>query len=269
MSELHADWAVIGGSGLDQLPDAEIIARVVDPTPYGATSDDILLLRLAGQTVAFLPRHGRGHRLAPHEINYRANLWALSQLGVRNVFSVNAVGGLTPTLSSGKLAVPDQLIDYTWGREHTFNQRLEGMVQHIDFTYPYSSSLRRLLLKALVQLDVPHDDAGVYACTQGPRLETAAEVRRLIRDGGTMVGMTAMPEAALARELGMDYAALCLCVNRAAGLDTTPLSLPDIYGILRSGMAIVREVLLEALRTAGEHQRQNQQKAQELSKLLP
>lgn len=253
MSEAQAVWAVIGGSGLDRLPDTEIMARVSDPTPYGATSDDILLLRLAGQPVAFLPRHGRDHRLAPHEINYRANLWALSQLGVQGIFAVNAVGGLADTLPPGKIAVPDQLIDYTWGREHTFNQRIDGAVQHIDFTQPYSSSLRGFLLHALMQLDVPHDNAGVYACTQGPRLETAAEVRRLVQDGGTMVGMTGMPEAALARELGMNYAALCLCVNWAAGLDEAPLSLPDIYRILGSGIATVREVLLEALRRAEEH----------------
>lgn len=252
MSAAHAVWAVVGGSGLDRLPGAEIIARVSEPTPYGATSDDILLLRLAGQQVAFLPRHGRDHRLAPHEINYRANLWALSQLGVRSIFAVNAVGGLVATLPPGKIAVPDQLIDYTWGREHTFNQRPDGAVQHIDFTHPYSSSLRSSLLGALMQLEVPHNDSGLYACTQGPRLETAAEVRRLAQDGGTMVGMTGMPEAALARELGMDYAALCLCVNWAAGLDAAPLSLPDIYRILDSGMATVCEVLCEALRAAVE-----------------
>jgi 5'-methylthioinosine phosphorylase len=248
MSAVSATCAVIGGSGLDSLPEVEVVARHSVATPYGDTSDDILLVRLAGQTLAFLPRHGRDHRLAPHEINYRANLWALSQMGVEQILAVNAVGGLAPTLPPGRIAVPDQLIDYTWGREHTFNLRPDGSLQHIDFTHPYSPTLRAHLLEMLEQLGVPHKASGLYACTQGPRLETAAEVRRLLRDGGDMVGMTGMPEAALARELGMEYAALCLCVNWAAGLEAAPLKLADIYRNLESGMGTMRRVLVAALR---------------------
>ncbi|MDQ2075585.1 S-methyl-5'-thioinosine phosphorylase [Marinimicrobium sp. ABcell2] len=240
--------AVIGGSGLEQLPEVEVVSRHSDATPYGETSDDILLVRLAGQNVAFLPRHGRDHRLAPHEINYRANLWALSQLGVKQVLAVNAVGGLAPTLNPGKIAVPDQLIDYTWGRKHTFNLRDNGILQHIDFTHPYSPSLRSHLLQTLEKMGVAHNPMGVYACTQGPRLETAAEVRRLVRDGVDMVGMTGMPEAALARELAMEYASVCLCVNWAAGLEAEPLNLPQIYQTLEAGMETVRDVLVAALR---------------------
>lgn len=240
-------FAILGGSGFESISDVEVLSRRERSTPYGAPSDSIVLARQNNLELAFLSRHGQGHKLAPHQVNYRANLWALADLGVEKVFSVNAVGAIAEGLEPGHLAVPDQLIDYTWGRAQSFDLRPEGAVQHIDFTYPYSSDLRVALIKALGKLNLPHRDSGVYGCTQGPRLETAAEIRRLGADGVDLVGMTGMPEAALARELNLEYASLCLVVNRAAGLDAEPLSLSQIYRTLEQGMAQARTVIGAAL----------------------
>lgn len=240
-------WGVIGGSGLDTLPGLEVTGEACPDTPYGKPSDNIVLARWYNQAVAFLARHGSDHQLAPHQINYRANLWALKALGVEQLVAVNAVGAIAPTLVPGDLVVPDQILDYTWGREQSFNLRPGGYVQHIDFTEPYTSSLRQKLTQSLIRVGVQHCPDGVYACTQGPRLETAAEVQRLVRDGATLIGMTGMPEAALARELELDYAALCLVVNRAAGLDPEPLDLPAIMRQLQDGMVRVRQVLSDFL----------------------
>lgn len=240
-------FAVLGGSGFESISDVEVLSRREMNTPYGVPSDSIVVARQGNLELVFLSRHGQGHKLAPHQVNYRANLWALAELGVEKVFSVNAVGAIAEGLEPGHLAVPDQLIDYTWGREQSFDLRPEGSVQHIDFTYPYSSDLRAALIEALSKQSLSHLDGGVYGCTQGPRLETAAEIRRLAKDGVDLVGMTGMPEAALARELGLEYASLCLVVNRAAGLDAEPLSLPEIYRTLEQGMAQARIVIGAAL----------------------
>jgi len=239
-------WGVIGGSGLETLPELEQVRSRSVETPYGPPSGALVTATLAGEPVAFVHRHGGERQLAPHQINYRANLWALKNLGVRRLVSVNAVGSVDPALAPGDLVVPDQLLDYTWGREHSFNLRPGGRIQHIDFTQPYSESVRAALIDRLQSGGETYHPAGVYACTQGPRLETAAEVRRLARDGATLVGMTGMPEAALARELELDYAALCLVVNRAAGLDAEPLSFETIVAQLQEGMGRVR-VILQAL----------------------
>lgn len=236
-------WGVIGGSGLESVPGLKVTDRFSPDTPYGQPSDEIVLALWGGQSVAFLPRHGGEHRLAPHQINYRANLWALRELGVAQVIAVNAVGGIAPTLAPGDWVVPEQILDYTWGREQSFNLRPAGGVQHIDFTHPYSATLRAALAKGLEAQQERFHPEGVYACTQGPRLETAAEVANLARAGATVVGMTGMPEAALARELGLDYAALCLVVNRAAGLEDSPLSIEAIMGQLRQGMGRAPKVL--------------------------
>lgn len=239
--------AILGGSGFETLSDVKIVSRRNMSTPYGVPSDAIIVAEQKGLELAFLSRHGQGRKLAPHQVNYRANLWALAELGVEKVFSVNAVGAIVKGLEPGHFAVPDQLIDYTWGREQSFDLRPEGSVQHIDFTYPYSSSLRAVLIEALSDMNLSHRDSGVYGCTQGPRLETAAEVRRLGAEGVDVLGMTGMPEAALARELSLEYASLCLVVNRAAGLDTEPLSLPEILRALGQGMANARTVIGVAL----------------------
>ena len=244
-----ASLAIIGGSGLYSPGDGfELETIAPTETPYGETSTDILIGKWDGMPVAFLPRHGPEHRIPPHKINYRANLWALKDLGVEQIIAVNAVGGITATMPPLTLVVPDQLIDYSSGREATFFDGDDGRVRHIDFTQPYSAKLRGVICEAAISLDIPLLASAVYACTNGPRLETAAEVLRLGKDGCDVVGMTGMPEAALARELDIDYAALALVVNKAAGLDEQPISMEAILGFMEQGMESIRSVLRQSLK---------------------
>ncbi len=235
--------AIIGGSGLNNLADIKAQHIAVE-TPYGQASSGLLKADYKGREFIFLPRHGQGHILAPHQINYRANLWALHHLGVKQIFAVNAVGGMAANMGPGALVVPDQLIDYTQGREQSFLLPVDGFINHIDFTFPYTQELREQLLEAAKALALECVDGGTYACTQGPRLETAAEIKRLVRDGCDLVGMTAMPEAALARELGMEYAAICLVVNWAAGLGDDLINLVEIGRILNTGMHKIQNLLI-------------------------
>jgi 5'-methylthioadenosine phosphorylase len=209
--------AIIGGSGLTQLANLEITRRQIVRTPYGEPSGPLTFGRVADTDVVFLARHGYGHTLAPHEINYRANLWALQAQGTSCVLAVCTVGGIDARLTPGTIAVPDQIIDYTWGRTSTYFEGAEQPVTHIDFTDPYDESARELVIAAAKEAGVAVSPGGTYAATQGPRLETKAEIDRLERDGATMVGMTGMPEAALARELDLAYAALAVVANHAAG----------------------------------------------------
>jgi 5'-methylthioadenosine phosphorylase len=210
-------YAIIGGSGLAKLSALENPRRQVMRTPYGEPSGAMTFGRLAGADVVFLARHGYGHTLAPHEINYRANVWALRELKVEGVISVATVGGIRPDLGPGTLVLPDQIIDYSHSRKSTFFEGSEMPVIHVDFTEPYTPALRSKLLAAAAACGEPLVDGGVYACSQGPRLETAAEIERIARDGGDMVGMTGMPEATLAREAELAYAAIGVIVNYAAG----------------------------------------------------
>ena len=228
--------AIIGGSGLNQFPELEIISEQQIHTPFGDCSAPLIIAKVQNRQLVFLARHGQGHRLPPHQINYRANLWALKEVGVTRVLAVNAVGGIHSKMGPGTFVVPHQIIDYTYGREQSYNFLTDGYINHIDFTHPYSQAMRQQLIASLSAMNLPFQDFGVYACTQGPRLETAAEILRLQRDGCDLVGMTAMPEAALARELGLEYAALCLVVNWAAGLAGEELSLEEIMKTLAAGM---------------------------------
>jgi 5'-methylthioadenosine phosphorylase len=209
--------AIIGGTGLTQLANLEITARQIVRTPYGEPSGPVTFGRIGACECAFLARHGGGHTLAPHEVNYRANLWALHSRGVRRVLAVATVGGIAANLKPGTIAVPEQIIDYTWGRKSTYFEGSEQPVTHVDFTHPYDAGMRKLALAAAKEAGVAAVDGGVYGATQGPRLETSAEIDRMERDGATMVGMTGMPEAALARELGLAYATLAVVANSAAG----------------------------------------------------
>ncbi|HEX4918114.1 MAG TPA: S-methyl-5'-thioinosine phosphorylase [Limnobacter sp.] len=238
-------YAVIGGSGLSQLPDFEITRRQVQRTPYGEPSGALTMGRLAGRDIVFLARHGYGHTIAPHQINYRANLWALSQLDIEGIVAVASVGGIRPDLKPGQLVVPDQILDYTHGRAATFFEGDNEAVQHIDFTWPYDSALRALLCQAADAAGEQVVQGGCYACTQGPRLETAAEIRRLSRDGADIVGMTGMPEAALARELDIPYAHLALVVNQAAGVGESAqeISHAQISKTVQGGMACVMGII--------------------------
>lgn len=240
-------YAIIGGTGLTQLDGLRIRQALPMNTPYGQPSADVLVGEYAGREVLFLARHGHPHRFPPHKVNYRANLWALQQAGAESILAVNAVGGIHSDMGTGHFCVPHQLIDYTSGREHTFFADDLEQVTHIDFSYPYSESLRQNLIAALAAEGVAHSAHGVYACTQGPRLETVAEIARLERDGCDIVGMTGMPEAALARELGLDYACLALVVNPAAGKSAAVITMADIEQALQGGMGRVKSVLARVL----------------------
>lgn len=210
-------YAIIGGSGLARLTALQNPRRQVMRTPYGEPSGALTFGEFTGAEVVFLARHGYGHTLAPHEINYRANIWALKELKVEGVIAVATVGGIREDLTPGTLVVPDQIIDYTHSRKGTFFEGSEMPVIHVDFTQPYARALRKRLIAAAVACNEAVFDGAVYACTQGPRLETAAEIERIAREGGDVVGMTGMPEAVLAREVGLEYASLAVVINHAAG----------------------------------------------------
>lgn len=240
-------YAIIGGTGLTQLEGLTLKDSLNLDTPYGAPSAPIQRGEYAGREVLFLARHGHPHRFPPHQVNYRANLWALQQAGAQAVLAVNAVGGIHAAMGSGHLCVPHQIVDYTYGREHTYFAGDIDHVTHIDFSHPYDEGLRQKLVAALQALGHPHSSHGVYAATQGPRLETVAEIARLERDGCDIVGMTGMPEAALARELELPYACLSLVVNPAAGKSSGIITMAEIEQALYEGIGKVREVLARVL----------------------
>jgi 5'-methylthioadenosine phosphorylase len=209
--------AIIGGSGLTQLSSLDVRERRVIRTPYGEPSGVLSFGRLNGRDVLFLPRHGYGHSIPPHRVNYRANIWALKECGARRIVSIASVGGIRADLNPGDIMIPHQIMDYTWGRKNTYFDGDDMPVKHVDFTHPYDEELRRQLVLSAAAAGISVRDGGVYAATQGPRLETAAEVDRLERDGAEVVGMTGMPEAVLAREMELAYAAINPVANHAAG----------------------------------------------------
>lgn len=242
------DFAVIGGTGLYKLAELEGVQTHTIETPYGAPSAPVRVGGFGPHRIAFMARHGEGHAMPPHRINYRANLWALKSLGVTRVVAVNSVGGITEAWGPRVIGVPDQIIDYTHGRTVSLWDG-EGEALHVDFGEPYTSSLRRALVAAASQAGVSVVDGGCYGATQGPRLETKAEIERLRRDGCDLVGMTGMPEAVIARELGLDYACLAIVANWAAGRAPTEevITLDDVL----ANMAAATEplpALLRALR---------------------
>lgn len=226
--------AVIGGTGLNRLPDFEVRSEQSVGTPFGEPDALLVFGGLNGAEVVFLARHGPGHRLAPHRINYRANIAALKQAGVETALAVNAVGGITERMVPGALVIPDQIIDYSWGREHSFVDGSNGGdLLHVEFTEPYTPALRAQILDTAATEGLEVVDGGVHGITQGPRLESAAEIVRMRRDGCDLVGMTGMPEAGLAREAGLHYACCALVVNWAAG---TTDSNGDIHGQIEAAL---------------------------------
>lgn len=237
--------AIIGGSGLSKLGSMAETRRAVSRTPYGEPSGPLAFGRVRSREVMFLARHGYGHTIAPHEVNYRANLWALKDAGADTVVSVASVGAIRSDIAPGALLLPDQVIDYTWGRGSTFFEGAGAPVNHIDFTEPYSRPLREQLLRAAAACGEALFDGGVYAATQGPRLETAAEINRLERDGADVVGMTGMPEAALAREISLEYAAIAVVANYAAGRGDSRRAVPldKIGEVLEQAMGRVRRII--------------------------
>jgi 5'-methylthioinosine phosphorylase len=237
--------AIIGGSGLSKLSNLEVTRRKVARTPYGEPSGALTFGKIRARDVVFLARHGYGHTIAPHEVNYRANLWALKDAGADSVVSVASVGGIRNDIWPGALLLPDQILDYTWGRPSTYYEGVGAPVNHIDFTEPYSRLLRGQLLKAASSCKETIHDGGVYATTQGPRLETAAEINRLQRDGADVVGMTGMPEAALAREISLEYATIAVVANYAAGRGDSQRAVPldKIGEVLEEAMGRVRKII--------------------------
>jgi len=237
--------ALVGGTGLTELQDTD--QRIELDTPYGRPSAAIRVVATEPLRLLFLPRHGNPHRLPPHRVNYRANLWALRAAGAGSVLAVYAVGGLHPPYIPAALALPDQLIDYSWGREHTYSDSEADPLVHVDFTRPFEGSLRRQLLTAAAESAIDVVDGGCIGVFQGPRLESAAEIQRARRDGCDMAGMTALPEAGLARELGLDYAGIGVVSNWAAGVTAEPLSEEDIAATLLEPMARVRRLVAALL----------------------
>ncbi len=241
--------AIIGGTGLSQLEGFTARETRTVSTPYGSPSAPLTFGDYAGREVVFLPRHGHPHKLPPHKINYRANIRALKDAGVDQILAVNAVGGIHAAMGAGHLCVPHDLIDYTYGREHTYSDGSpDSDLTHVDFSEPFDKAMCATLNSCLRTLGYDSSDFGVYAVTQGPRLETPAEIRKYERDGCDIVGMTAMPEAGLARELGLRYAMLCLVVNPAAGKSDTEITMDDINRVLADGMVRVRTALGAFLR---------------------
>ena len=237
--------AIIGGSGLTRLASLDVSHREVVRTPYGEPSGALTFGRLCGHELIFLARHGYGHTIPPHKVNYRANLWALKEFGARHIVSVASVGGIRDDLDPGDILVPHQIIDYTWGRENSYFDGNGTPVVHVDFTEPYDADLRHLLIEAAAAAGIAIKDGGVYAATQGPRLETAAEICRFERDGACVVGMTGMPEAVLARELEVPYAAITVVANHAAGRGDSAggIHFSRLDEVLQAAMARVRQII--------------------------
>jgi 5'-methylthioinosine phosphorylase len=241
--------AIIGGTGLTEFEDYRTDVLHENNTPWGKSSSAISEISIAGKSALFLARHGQPHRIPPHRINYRANIAALKQAGATEVIAVNAVGGINPRMGVTHITIPDQLIDYSYGREHTYFDGVShpDEVRHIDFSYPYSELLRQNLIRQLQRASLEFSHTGVYACTQGPRLETAAEIRKMAKDGCDIVGMTGMPEAALARELSLEYACMALIVNPAAGISSEIITMADIAKAINDGMGKVKQVLISMI----------------------
>jgi 5'-methylthioadenosine phosphorylase len=237
--------AIIGGSGLTTLSNLDVSHREVVRTPYGEPSGALVFGQICGKPAMFLPRHGYGHTIAPHMVNYRANLWAIHHHKATGIISVASVGGIREDMGPGEIVIPNQIIDYTWGRKSTFFESVDTPVTHVDFTEPYDSDLRQRIQSAAVGLGIAVKVGGVYAATQGPRLETAAEINRMERDGADLVGMTGMPEAVLARELGVPYAAINVVANHAAGRGSSAngIRFESLDEVLHGAMGKVRAII--------------------------
>ena len=241
--------AIIGGTGITQINALKITGEKKLDTPYGKPSAPYVTGVLEGKEIVFLARHGNPHTIPPHKINYRANIWGLKQLGVKHIIAMAAVGGITENMEPAHIAIPDQIIDYSYGREHTFFADDLEHVTHIDFTYPYSSHIRAKLINIAAEKNIVISPIATYGCTQGPRLESAAEIARLERDGCDIVGMTGMPEAALAKELEIDYASIAIVANWGAGKTEGEITLDEIHHYLEKGMNNAVQLLTAFVKT--------------------
>ena len=237
---------IIAGSGLQRLNHLENIRREIVRTPFGETSCAITLGQLAGVDVAFLNRHGYGHTLAPHQINYRANIWALQKIGVQTVCAVGSTGSFLESIQPGQLIVPSDILDYTQGRKNTYFEGPDHPIVYTDMSEPFDVTVRANLIAAAQKLQLPVVSEAVYACTNGPRLETRAEVRRMVGDGAQVVGMTLVPEVILAKEIGLNYAAITVCTNYAAGVgDTQAHDLHQWRALREQSLTRVQQILLK------------------------
>lgn len=234
---------IIAGSGLQELGCEEIVETITLETPFGEPSDLYRICSISGAKAAFLPRHGIPHHIPPHKINYRANIWGFKKLGIRKVISINAVGGIKEGLKPGVIVIPDQVFDMTHGRENTFFDKDE--VVHIDLTEPFCKGLRELLFCAAENIGIPLVRSGTYACTNGPRLETGAEIRYFSTIGADIVGMTVMPEASLAREAEICYASISVVTNYAAGISKSKLTTEEVIDTMRSSIQKIGLLLKE------------------------
>lgn len=259
---------VIGGSGLYSFEGLKVEEEIDIDTPFGKPSSPVVIGRIGEVRVAFLARHGRDHSFPPHLVPYRANLWALREVGVDRVLAVSAVGGIDKKLSSGDFFIPDSFLDFTKGRESTFyegrfskkgkgNDKVaellnKGKVVHVDMTEPYCPEMRKLLSEILSRRGLPYKEGGVYACTEGPRFETTAEIRMLERLGASVVGMTGVPEVVLARELTMCYASLCVVANPAAGISGRKLTSEEVIEMMKKREDEIKEVISELVRILPE-----------------
>jgi len=252
VSPVTVKAGIIAGSGLLAMPGLDIDETLYLDTPWGEPSGPVYCGRLNGVEVLFMARHGDAHSIPPHKVNYRANIAALKQAGASHLLAYNAVGGICADCDAGSLVVADQIIDYTWGREHTYSDGEQESVEHIDFTSPYDEALRQVLIAAADSAGITILSQGVYGATQGPRLESAAEIIRMERDGCDLVGMTGMPEAALAREKALPYASLSLVVNAAAGKSGGLITMADIEQVLTERIPVVCDILSHACVLLGE-----------------
>lgn len=241
---------IIGGSGLYGIEGVEVKEMKRVTTPFGECSDDFKICEFHGIEFAFLSRHGSPHRIAPHRINYRANMWGFREMGAERIVAVNAVGGINREAAPGDIMIPDQIIDMTEGRQSTFYE--EDEVVHVDFTFPFCPELRGLLTKAGKTVGLDLKETGTYVCTNGPRLETKAEISSFQRMGGDMVGMTAMPEACLARELEVCFAGIAVITNYAAGISERPLTVTEVVETMKTSMVRIKDLLKETLKIIPE-----------------
>ncbi|MFK5986081.1 MAG: S-methyl-5'-thioinosine phosphorylase [Pseudomonadota bacterium] len=243
--------AIIGGTGLASEDTFNLDRKESISTIYGKPSSDLLFGSFCTEKqlpspIVFLSRHGFKHNIPPHKVNYRANIQALKEAGVNRIIAVNAVGGISEKMAPGCIVLPHQLIDYSYGREHTFFAENLEQVTHIDFTNPYTPWLIKIIIAAADNIKLDIEKNATYACTQGPRLETSAEIQRLLRDGCDIVGMTGMPEAALAREIGIDYASISFVANWGAGLSSDEISMTEIEATIKQGMDKIKALLVHS-----------------------
>ena len=236
---------IIGGTGMDQWGEPEKVFDV--ETPYGAPSSPLQQFSSGNARIIFLARHGLDHNIPPHAVNFRANCWAMKEMGVDHLLGVNAVGAIRSGIKESDIVLPDQIIDYTWGREHTISDSGDVPLIHADFEFPYDSELRKMLVAAAASSGVQIHDGGCHGVAQGPRFESAAEVVRMQRDGCDVVGMTAMPEVGIAREMGLDFAGLCVISNIASGLSDEPVNHQDILVVLQTAMDNARTLIRAVL----------------------